>query len=207
MLAAIQKELEDRPIPVNKYRNVAGSGRSQTFGVVNRRCLPPDYSRQCWLRPYLYKLLLDYGREHCPIAFTSITVNQNYRAEPHRDKGNLGESFLVSFGTYTGGNLEIHEGPLQGSHDVRTGLVADFSQMLHSVSPFEGNRYSLVYYTARKAEGLPAPHVRSHEGRWKFFRGDVLCDGLPHPLKIPPETEPPEILATEPVDEEHWAYA
>jgi hypothetical protein len=181
-LSDIQKELERLPISVNKYRLSSGDGRSQAFGVVNRRCLPPDYSRQSWTRPYLYKLLLDYGKEHVKIPFTSITVNQNYKAEPHYDKGNVGPSFLVSFGDYTGGELEIHEGPQMGLHDVRQPIVADFTKVLHSVKEFKGNRYSLVYYTCKKSEGLPEASVELQDDKWVFLRGGVVCKGLPHPL-------------------------
>jgi hypothetical protein len=181
-LSEIQKELERLPIPVNKYRLSSGEGRSQAFGVVNRRCLPPDYSRNCWIRPYLYKLLLDYGKEHVKIPFTSITVNQNYKADPHYDKGNMGESYLVSFGEYTGGELEIHEGPQTGLYDVRKSMVADFTKVLHSVKAFQGNRYSLVYYTCRKSDGLPEPSVELQEDKWVFKRGGVVCKSLPHPL-------------------------
>jgi hypothetical protein len=181
-LVDIKTELERLPIPINKYRLSSGDGRSQAFGVVNRRCLVPDYSRQCWTRPYLYKLLLDYGREHVKIPFTSITVNQNYKADAHRDKGNVGQSYLVGFGDYTGGELEIHEGPLTGLHDIRQPMVADFTKVLHSVKEFQGSRYSLVYYTCKKSEGLPEASVEFQEGKWVFLRGGVVCKGLPHPL-------------------------
>jgi hypothetical protein len=181
-LSEIQKELERLPIPINKYRPTSGEGRSQAFGIVNRRCLPPDYSRNCWTRPYLYKLLLDYGKEHVKIPFTSITVNQNYQATAHRDKGNVGESYLVGFGDYKGGELEIHEGPLTGLHDVRTPIVADFTKVLHSVRVFEGSRYSLVYYTCKKSDGLPEASVEFIDGKWVFKRDGIVCKGLPHPL-------------------------
>jgi hypothetical protein len=181
-LVDIQKELERLPIPMNKYRLSSGEGRSQAFGVVNRRCLPPDYSRNCWARPYLYKLLLDYGREHVPFPFTSITVNQNYKADAHRDKGNVGQSYLISFGDYTGGELEIHEGLQTGLHDVRQSIIADFTKVLHSVKDFQGNRYSLVYYTCKKSDGLPDASVEFQNDKWVFLRGGVVCRGLPHPL-------------------------
>ena len=181
-LVEIQKELERLPIPINKYRPTSGDGRSQAWGVVNKRCLVPDYSRQCWTRPYLYKLLLDYGREHVKIPFTSITVNQNYQATAHRDKGNVGQSYLVGFGDYTGGELEIHEGLQMGLHDIRQPIVADFTKVLHSVKDFQGNRYSLVYYTCKKSDGLPEASVELQNGKWVFLRGGVVCKGLPHPL-------------------------
>jgi len=185
----IIKELERRPIENNKYRKKAGEGRSQTFGVVNRRCLAPDYSRQCWLRPYLYKLLLDFAKKYVKIPCNAITVNQNYRALEHRDKGNEGESFLIAFGPYEGGELEIKEGSLKGLHNVKyTPLITDFSKILHEVKEFSGNRYSLVFYQLSvnkkfKNNVIPECSVTLIDDVWKFKRGDEICEGLPHPLR------------------------
>ena len=186
--ADIIKELERRPIENNKYRKKAGEGRSQTFGIVNRRCLPPDYSRQCWLRPYLFKLLLEFAEKHVKIEWNAITVNQNYRATAHKDKGNIGDSFLVAFGPYEGGELNILEGSLKGSHDIRyNALVTDFSKVLHEVKEFRGNRYSLVFYKLSinkkfKDNIIPPCSVIEDDGVYKFKRGDEICEGLPHPL-------------------------
>jgi len=186
----IIEELQRRPIGLNHYRKRTGDGRSLAWGVVGKRCMPPDYSRNCWMRPYLYKLLLDFADKYVDIPYTSITVNQNYQANPHYDRNNVGDSFLVAFGNYTGGNLVIHEGPQEGVHDIcRKPIVADFSQALHSVQNFEGNRYSLVFYTyydPRWTYDLPPPSVIEVDGECAFMRGDELItktEGLPHPLK------------------------
>ena len=180
-------ELEARPIPVNVYRKKVGEGRSQAFGLVNRRCLPADYSRQCWLRPKLFGHLLAFGAEHVrDISWNAITVNQNYCAGPHRDKHNIGSSFLVAFGDYSeGGALNILEGDLSGSHDIRyQPVITDFSKVLHSVSSWKsGDRYSLVFYLLNTGVVLPPPSVKEIDGKLTFFRGDVACRGLPHPLK------------------------
>jgi len=189
-LTEIREELNRLPIPINKYRLKSGTGRSQTFGVVNRRGQPTDYSRQCWLRPKLYGLLLEFAQKHVKVPFTSITVNQNYTAAPHYDKGNIGDSYLVAFGDYEGGELEIHEGPLKGLHDVRVPVVTDFSKILHSVKPFTGTRYSLVFYNARGASDLPTPSVVFLNGKYWFKRGDAVCTGLDHPLKGRKRDEP-----------------
>lgn len=187
---AIYNELKRKPIDVNAYRNLAGSGRSQSFGIVNRRSLPPDASRQNWLRPRLYKLLLDFGQKYCPLPFSAITVNQNYRADPHRDKNNRGNSFIVGFGEYTRGRLLIHEGDLSGSHNIRyRPIIYDFSKHLHSVEEFDGERFSLVYYTYARnglVPQLPPFSVREEEGEYYFYRGDERItkkNGLPHPLR------------------------
>ena len=186
----ILEEIRRRPILQNPDRLTAGAGRSQVFGVVGRRCLPPDYSRHSWLRPYLYKLLLEFGAKHCPFPFTSITVNQNYQAAPHRDKNNVGESFLVAFGDYSGGELEILEGEKKGIYSIRhEPIVEDFSKVLHAVKPFKGERVSLVYYTYKHPHrewnlSIPPPSIREVNGKLRFFRGEeMIKDGLPHPLK------------------------
>lgn len=170
---ALIKELQERPLPENKYRTTAGEGKSQAFGVVNRRSLPPDWSRQNWLRPKLFKLLKDFADLYVKIPYTSITVNQNYQAAKHRDKGNVGNSLLVAFGNYTGGELEILEGDFQGKHDIRhKPIITDFSKAYHQVLPFQGERFSLVFYTIKNIpEGLPSATVKEENGKYVFYRG------------------------------------
>lgn len=186
----IINELKRLPIGENKYRFKSGAGRSQAFGVVNKRSMPPDYSRQNWLRPYLFKLLLDFGKKWVDISFNAITVNQNYRAGKHYDRHNLGPSFLVAFGSYTGGDLLIHEGDLSGCHNVQyRPLVTDFSKILHSVDEFEGERFSLVYYQFARngvVPELPPCSIRQEGDQWFFYRGEQKItrkNGLPHPLR------------------------
>jgi hypothetical protein len=188
--APILAELQRQPLPVNRYRKKVGLGRSNAMGLVNRRSLPPDYSRYCWCRPYLYKLLLDFGAKFVPFAFTSITINENFSAGPHKDRGNEGVSFLVAFGDYTGGELNIADGDLSGNHSVKhQPLITDFTKQTHSVLPWEGNRYSLVYYNLKSHRipaGIPAPSVTLEGNKYIFYRGDVAITRkkpLPHPLK------------------------
>ena len=185
---ALYEELTAHPIAVNKYRNKSGEGRTQAFGIVGRRCLPPDYSRQNWLRPYLFKLLSEFADQWVDISWNAVTVNMNYKAAPHYDKHNVGESYLVAFGDYTGGELEIHEGEALGLHDIRhKPIKKNFSQMLHSVRSFEGTRISLVFYWYDlRGVVLPPCSVRYHDGKWRFYRGEEMLDkktGLPHPLR------------------------
>jgi len=185
----IYEELKRKPIEVNNYRDNAGAGRSQTFGIVNKRSLPPDASRQNWLRPKLYHHLLEFGKKYVTVPFNAITVNMNYQASPHYDKHNRGPSFLVAFGPFSGGELEIHEGPRLGLHDIRhKPIVDDFSKILHSVKGFEGERFSLVYYEfwTPRLPDLPEMSVRQEGDEYYFYRGDEKItkkNGLPHPLR------------------------
>merc|ERR1719271_1535675 len=59
--------------------------------------------------PWLSRLLAGFGHHANPdFPFTSIQVNVNYASRPHVDKNNLGESFIIGLGKYTGGSLWVH---------------------------------------------------------------------------------------------------
>ena len=194
-LVPIIKEMERLPIPMNHHRKTSGSGRTGAFGMTNKRCLPPDLSRLCWQRPYLYHLLLEFGRRCVPISWNAITINQDYAAAPHKDKGNKGLSYLVAFGEFQGGELQICDHPdLSGTYNIRNQPVLfDGANLQHAVRPFTGHRYSLVYYTLAKDPAssleqyepvqLPSGWVlefTDKEGKSRILKKK---DGLPHPLK------------------------
>ena len=186
----IIEELERRPLSVNKYRVKTGEGRSQAFGIVGRRNLPPDYSRQCWKRPELYKMLLDFAEKYVDISYNAITINQNYKTLPHKDKHNIGDSYLVSFGDFLGGDLIIHNDDILEYVNIKhKPMKADFSKILHSTDSFEGNRYSLVFYQfylPNKPVNLPSPSVRIVDAKYRFYRGEEWIEknvGLYHNLK------------------------
>jgi hypothetical protein len=199
----IVAELRQRPLRTTDARLNSGPGRTMAFGIVKKRKTPPGYSRWCRDRPELYKLLLDFGAKHVPacIQWNSIQVNQNYMCNPHRDRGNLGCSWLVGFGDYTGGKLGLETSAVafnpttdtrpakQKSHeavaiptsfslvDVRhRGLSADFCTRTHWVQPFVGERMSMVFYHTPCKTKHPAPSVRADEhGRLLFYTGDTRC--------------------------------
>jgi len=183
---AIIAELERKPLRKNTERQTSGVGQSQAFHIVNRRLCPPDYSRNNWQRAYLYKLILDFAQKYVDVPWNGIMLNQNYKADPHRDRGNVGVSYLIAFGNYTGGQLKISEGPNAGLYDINCKPIKeDFSKVLHSVEPFEGNRYSLVFYTLRREvpSNVPPASVVFASDTWRFKRGEEFCTRLmDHPL-------------------------
>jgi len=190
--SAIIAELKRKPLDVNKYRVKVGQGRSQCLGIVGKRCMPPNISRQSWRNPYLHHLLMEFAKKHINIPFTSIQVNQDMTCAPHKDKGNIGVSAIVAFGDYTGGELVV-EGV---KHDIKNKIfLFDGSAQEHYTAPFTGERYSLVYHTIAPQErwdwNVPAItdyEAVLHEGVWKMKRlidGEMFWGtkkGLPHPL-------------------------
>lgn len=142
----IIKELERRPLQMNKYRTNSGDGLSQCFGIVRQRNGTYSGSRQNFTRSHLYDLLVRFGNCILPPDFyyLSIQVNQNYQTKPHKDNGNKGISAIIGFGDYTGGELVIDNTEV----DIKDRLVFfDGSVLTHYTKPFTGKRYSIVFHT------------------------------------------------------------
>lgn len=91
----------------------------------------------------LYGLLCEYGKSLTTIPFKSICINKNTIAEPHTDRNNKGESCIVGLGNYTGGEL-VYGDQTVSIH--KTPIHFDGSKILHYSLPFEGTRYSIIYF-------------------------------------------------------------
>lgn len=192
----IINELKRQPLEINKYRDNVGIGRSQCFGIVSRRSMCPDISRNSWRRAKLHHLLMEYAKKHVQIPFTSIQVNQNMNCSEHLDRGNQGLSYIVGFGEYPeGGGLWVEN----YSYNIRYHpLLFDGSQMRHKTEVWRGDRYTIVFHTVKPKPSYVAlmPPLSNYEtfsdtedrGRWKIknrLTGAVYWgnNGLPHPLK------------------------
>ena len=74
-------------------------------------------------------------------------MNKNYLCSPHFDSKNVGESVLISFGDYTGGKtcVEMEDKIIKYDSQYKP-VKFNGSKYKHWVEPYEGNRYSLVFY-------------------------------------------------------------
>ena len=95
-------------------------------------------------------------------AFTSITLNFNYAAKPHVDSSHVdGRARIIALGAFTGGELTVAG---MGTVPVRSAWVDFDGRRLHHVEPFEGERYSLVYF-AHECALAPEPSPSTRELR------------------------------------------
>lgn len=195
-LQEIQDYLEKNNLGKNHYRKLVGDGVSQCLGIVGKRCLPPNLSRQSWLHPKLHQLLIDFAKKYVDqhINYTSIQVNVDFPCKAHKDINNIGESYIVAFGSYIGGELNV-AGFDYNIH--QRGLLFDGSKLEHYTKPWTyGSRYSIVYHTLAPKDrfGGIVPQISDFQvfvdtdGITKIKRisdGLVLTkeSGLPHPLK------------------------
>ena len=95
----------------------------------------------------LYKVLKKLGKKISKTRYNGIQLNKNYTAKKHIDKNNIGESIIIGFGDYKGGDLNIETDDGIIKHDIRTPLLFNGAENYHWVSPIKsGTRYSVVFF-------------------------------------------------------------
>jgi len=92
-----------------------------------------------------------------PLSST-IAVNRNAQFKPHRDSGagaGQGISAIVGLGDYTGGELCVETLDLERVevHDIRySPLLFHGWRQKHWTLPFQGERFSIVWFTPQGCE-------------------------------------------------------
>ena len=110
--------------------------------------------------------------------FTTIQINKNCVCMPHLDSSNVGESILVSFGDYTGGQLNIKD------RDTITSIDTDLqpikfngSKYFHWNNTFEGTKYSIVFYNRSTCS-----HANAHYRVTNY--ADILFNPSIEPIEV-----------------------
>lgn len=95
-------------------------------------------------KPELYAELKNLIAEHDPdFAYTTIQVNKNVQCLPHIDKNNVGPSYIIALGDFSGGKLVLEGEEI----DIHNKWLKFDGRLGHWVTPFTGTRYSVVYFT------------------------------------------------------------
>ena len=99
--------------------------------------------------PELMDIFEEFRDLHFPMFdFNSVTINKNVVFKEHKDGLNMGESVMVGLGDYRGGLLGIrNEKGKVKFHETQYKLIKfNGSRYAHYTTPFEGTRYTLVFY-------------------------------------------------------------
>ena len=159
ILKKIYEELENINIPTS-YRKKGGQGhqirtgttlqkdaRQTSFGLVTfqgKKVKSSSTKKYPWIMP----LFNDFIQSHYPeFKFNSVYVNRNAVVKKHLDSNNVGESLLVGFGTYTGGQTILYIDDKPKKFSIKTSsIIFNGSDIPHRSEKFEGIRYSLVFF-------------------------------------------------------------
>jgi len=142
---------------------------SDTLGAIRRRTggfgITPPTTRYPNFSKLLCKWLADNKpKVACKFVCSAININANYAGKRHRDQNNEGPSVIRAFGKFKGGKLMYWPADVKKASrpDVETlekkdAKVFDISKATqvfdgnraHEVEGFCGERYSVVFFTAR----------------------------------------------------------
>ncbi len=90
---------------------------------------------------------------HCPEHFKveQVQINKNWWSPPHRDNGNVGESWILGLGDYEGGETVVEYPDNHTEYDIKYKFIKfNGSKYTHWTKPFSGTRYSLVFYQSKE---------------------------------------------------------
>jgi hypothetical protein len=119
--------------------------RGGVWGLIKQRCRPTlQLSRWSVKYPEIYEEIQRIGNIICPFEYKSIQMNNNLVCPPHKDKNNKGNSLLISFGSYTGGEIVIEKNTYNAYH---LPTIFDGAKLEHWNNKIEGNKYSLVFFS------------------------------------------------------------
>lgn len=148
--------IEKRDIEFNTKHIYGYPCESIKFGTTNKRFTKKENGRHCfsvWNERYpaLYNSLLNLALYVIPDDFDcdllNITLNKNLKCIPHNDKNN-GDSIIIGIGDYTGGRLILHHDTHDEYIDIKNKPYRfNGKNIKHSTEDFDGNRYSIIYYS------------------------------------------------------------
>ena len=145
---------------LEKFKIKRSVGGSVFIGYTYRGYLTPTKKRE-WCcdrkkfktklmseRPDLWNALEEFRDHHFRnFNFSGVQLNRCYALGPHKDNANIGESVLVCCGDYTGGDTCVEIDGEVHKFDARLRpVIFNGSQYTHWVTPFEGDRFSVVFF-------------------------------------------------------------
>lgn len=173
---------------------------SDNLGMTRDRCGSIHPTQATLKYPEVIQVINRWLSQRLPaevknFAWTSLNVNKDYAAKIHRDGNNFGPSMIAAFGDFQGGKLNYYphddglgepdknlcKGAKQPEKlDIGKGLAMFNGNSSHSVDPFEGNRFSIVFFSM-------GCHARiEQQYRTKLREMDFVVP--------PPDADPHELL-------------
>ena len=162
----VVKELESVRFPVRKPGITKGdNSRTNVIGGEGNEKeiqafvlgLTRDYAKS-ELQPSQYTKLTKFKRLHILLKklmkerdptfqYTTIQLNKSVETEWHVDKNNIGDSYCLSLGKFSGGGLDIkdNKGNIK-TLITKNRLIKYDGSELHRTAPFKGERYAIIFF-------------------------------------------------------------
>lgn len=149
--------------------------KSFTLGMTRKRAMNPDLSKQSWLDPKLYHMVMKFALSNIPstFSFTSVQIHDSSMLLPRFDKHTGGSVWIVSFGSHTDGEIVLKRisGDVTYSIHHRPLIFTTF-ETDHYFKEFKGRRWVMAFYSLNHSQKYPMIRslsdyeAVSREGQW-----------------------------------------
>ena len=134
-------------------RNKVMCNKSIIFGFTRSLQNGPSLTDATRANRELVNELMARIRERAPsLCVTSICINYNFCRALHIDNGNIGETYMLTVGAFQGGDLWVYPGTTESTRDR---WVSFDGRVPHCTYPFEGERYSIIFFASKHARDAP----------------------------------------------------
>ena len=154
------KDAGKMKIVVERGTVIGRIGKTMNMGILKTRTKGYALSLHSKKYPEVLKKVVPYGNAVVPLGFfwNAVTINKGVLAKRHYDGLNVGKSVIVGFGDYTGGNLRVYgkqseEYTAMDIHDRP--LMFNGALLEHETEPFEGTRYTIIFYKHNSGMEIP----------------------------------------------------
>ena len=97
------------------------------------------------------------------IKYTALAITKNFRGSPHIDFHDTTYQHVIALGSFTGGRLCVESDEDEVvSIDIQNRLGRMDGRRVHWVTGFQGERYSVVYYSTDPNHFTPPIHQSNH---------------------------------------------
>lgn len=141
----------------NTRKNILGGQDKEIEAIVlgltrdyaKPNLVPSKYTRMDKYKR-LHTLLKKLIKEKDPnYKYTTIQVNKNVETAFHKDKNNIGKSYCLSLGDFTGGALELKKGNGIIPLNTKNRMVLYDGTIEHRTGKYKGTRYAIIWFKRR----------------------------------------------------------
>jgi hypothetical protein len=121
-----------------------------TLGMTrayDKKHLVPSVNNRNPKLQQLHILLKKLMKERDPTyKYTTIQINKNVETDWHEDKNNIGKSYCLSLGNFTGGALELKTEKGIVSLPTKNKMVFYDGNIEHRTGDYKGTRYAIIWF-------------------------------------------------------------
>ena len=176
-MAVLSKYAAIIPRSTRKYIK----GRTLFLGCMQSKIAPETFTAA---GHEIATTLLGLLHRHFPeFLVSSIAINHNTMSTKHSDGRNAFKSAIVSLGSHTGGDLLIYPDGIDTKPDeliIHNRITVYDGQLAHANTPYDGDRWSLVFFVHRSESRL----TTSTEHRHAMPLLEELGFKIPKPFEI-----------------------